>query len=240
MSIKTTVHNSTAATMAASRSAGLAARLRLARIWRSQLMRRYTDWKIGATRQEKLLYRDSTSIVLTFDDFGSATQIEQILNILSGQNVRAVFFLEGDWAKHNPKLVARIADQGHFIGNHTASHRDLLKLTDAEVRREIKGGPISPLMRPPMGRYDARIRRITASMGQAIAYWSIDSDDWQGVSIPYMYEKILRQLHPGAVILFHLHADNTAELLPQLIPAIRQRGYNLLAFDEPFMEVPHV
>ena len=240
MHTKTTAHESYTTAKPAYLKIGVTAVLRRAQIRYSQLMRRYTDWKIGATRAEKYLYKTSPSIVLSFDDFGSTIQVERLLGILASEKVRGVFFLQGDWTEQNPLLASLIRKQGHFIGNHTYSHPDLLNLNDDEIRAEIMQGPDSPLMRPPMGRYDQRVRELSASLGQRIAYWTIDSDDWKGVSTAYMTAKIMRQLHPGAVILFHLHVDNTAELLSQLIPAIRQRGYDLLSFDEPFMETDHV
>lgn len=208
--------------------------VRRARIYRSQVMRHYTDWRVGATKAEKTLYKTSPSIVLSFDDYGTKQQVERLLATLETAKIRAAFFPQGDWAEQNPTLLASIRAKGHIVGNHTYGHRDLLSLSDNQVLDEISCGIISPLLRPPMGRYNDRIRRLAASLGQAIAYWSIDSDDWKGVSAAYMQDKIMRQLHPGAVILFHLGADNSAYFLPELITQIRRRGYDFLGFEEPF------
>jgi peptidoglycan/xylan/chitin deacetylase (PgdA/CDA1 family) len=195
-------------------------------------MRSYTDWKLGATRDEKFLYRTAPSIVLTFDDYGSSKQIGELLRLLRLEQIRAAFFLQGDWAAVNKPLVARIKRAGHFIGNHTSSHPDLLSLTETQIITEIKQGVQSSLMRPPRGRYNDEIRAISLALGYRIAYWTIDSDDWQGVNATYMSEKILSQLHPGAVILFHLHADNTIQMLPDLISEIRRRGYTIMSPNE--------
>ena len=203
---------------------------------RSSILKRYADWRIGAWTQEKKIYKTTESILFTFDDYGTKRQVVRLLDILAREDIQAMFFVQGDWAEARPDLVQLIVDHGHIIGNHTYSHQDLLKLSDHEVVEEIERGPVSPWLRPPMGRYDSRIRKIAATMKRYIAYWSIDSDDWQGVTPEYMSRKILRELHPGAVILFHIHADNTARVLPGLIRDIRRRGYNICSFDEPLPE----
>ena len=182
------------------------------------------------------MYKNSPSIVLTFDDYGDELQILSLLLILKVENIRGVFFLQGDWANNNAALVKLIRTNGHYIGNHTYSHADLMSLSDNDVRTQILRGPKSALVRPPMGRYNQRVRNICDELGRSIAYWTIDSDDWRGVSPTYMRRKIINQLHPGAVILFHIHADNTAAALPDLISEIRALGYDFMSFNEPFME----
>jgi peptidoglycan/xylan/chitin deacetylase (PgdA/CDA1 family) len=133
----------------------------------------------------------------------------------------------------NPAMVAKVAAAGHVIGNHTYSHPDLLSLTDEEVRQEISTGVASSWLRPPRGRYNARIRRIAADLGYRICYWTIDSDDWQGVPGDVITRKVLAEVHPGAVILFHIHADETRRVLPSLISAIREKGYQLASLNDP-------
>ncbi|HUD11154.1 MAG TPA: polysaccharide deacetylase family protein [Candidatus Saccharimonadia bacterium] len=206
------------------------------RLWtlkhtKKRLLKAYAAWRVGATKDEMLAYRNSGSILLTFDDYGSEDQIDELLHELERERVQAMFFLQGDWATQNPHLVSKVANKGHVIGNHTYSHPDLLALSDDEVRREITTGVTSIWLRPPRGRYNNRIRKIAASLGYRICYWTIDSDDWQGVSGSLIERKVLAELHPGAVILFHIHADETRRILPSLIKSIRDSGFELASMD---------
>jgi peptidoglycan/xylan/chitin deacetylase (PgdA/CDA1 family) len=196
-----------------------------------RVMRGYADWRVGAHKDE--MSSGSEKVLLTFDDYGSDEQVTRILDILSAQNARAVFFLQGNWAEKNPAIVAKIQVRGQLVGNHTYSHPDLLSLTNDAVRFELKNGPESRWLRPPRGRFNNRIRVIAAELGMTIKYWSIDSDDWQGVSKDLMLRKVVPQLQQGAVILFHIHADETALALPELIHQIRARGLELPSIDEP-------
>jgi peptidoglycan/xylan/chitin deacetylase (PgdA/CDA1 family) len=199
---------------------------------KQRLLKAYADWRVGATRAEKRCHKPTDSILLTFDDYGTAEQVHDILNTLRTEKVQAMFFLQGDWVEQEPDLVRHIAEQGHLVGNHTYSHPDLLSLSDKQVLTEIANGPASQWLRPPRGRFDRRIRRLAASLGYRLCYWTIDSDDWQGTSATDMERKILSELHPGAVVLFHIHGTHTRQALRRLIPAIRKQGYVLTSPNE--------
>ena len=198
----------------------------------SRVLHAYADWRIGASDAEKHCYKSSNSILLTFDDFGSKEEVTAILDTLTYYNVKAMFFLQGSWADKNAKLVRRIEDAGHIIGNHTYSHGVLLPLSDQAVTEEIQRGVPSTWLRPPEGRYDKRIRRLAAQLGYRICYWTIDSRDWTNASVAAMRHTIISELQPGAVILFHLHGTHTRELLKVIIPEIQVRGYALTSHNE--------
>lgn len=198
----------------------------------SRVLHRYADWRIKPTAAEKHCYKQSNSILLTFDDYGSAERVQNILSILQQKGVKAIFFLQGDWASEHPELVTQIKEAGHIVGNHTYSHPDLLSLTDKAVADQIIRGVPGPWFRPPQGRYNARIREIAARHGMHICYWTIDSQDWTDDSVTKIRHTVLHELKPNAVILFHLHGARTAELLPQLIDDIRAKGYQLTPFSE--------
>jgi peptidoglycan/xylan/chitin deacetylase (PgdA/CDA1 family) len=199
----------------------------------SKVLHRYADFRVGATEAERHCHRSTDSILLTFDDYGNASQVAAILQILKDKNVRAMFFLQGNWAAAEPALVGQIRDAGHIIGNHTYSHKVLRGQPEKVIREEITGSMPGPWFRPPQGRYDKHVRRIAADMGYSICYWTIDSRDWTGASVNEMRHTILSELHPGAVVLFHIHGKHTAELLPELIDDIRDRGFTLTDSSEP-------
>ncbi len=61
---------------------------------------------------------------LTFDDGPSKRVTPQILDILAEYDINASFFLIGSKAEKYPELVKREYEEGHFIGNHTYSHKN--------------------------------------------------------------------------------------------------------------------
>ncbi|MFD3158021.1 polysaccharide deacetylase family protein [Haloimpatiens sp. FM7330] len=61
---------------------------------------------------------------LTFDD-GPSVITPKVLNVLKQSNVKATFFLVGRAIEHtdlNKKLVKKIYEEGHSLGNHSYSH----------------------------------------------------------------------------------------------------------------------
>ena len=91
----------------------------------SLVLHAYADYRIGATKAEKYCYKKTDTILLTFDDYGTEDEVQDILHILKRKKVKGMFFLQGDWAKQQPQLVQMISAAGHIIGNHTETHRIL-------------------------------------------------------------------------------------------------------------------
>lgn len=196
-------------------------------IQRSIIAKAYADWRVNATVEEKHSYNPTDRVLLTFDDFADKKTLKSLLKILKKEHVKAVFFIIGDWANENPDLVAEIRNDGHWIGNHTKSHKNLLKINEKEVKDQILGGYTSNILRPPYGRYNKKTRKIAKELGYKICYWDIDSEDWKGISKNKIKSRILRSLHPSACILMHLNGPHTLDALPDIIKGIRNKDYEL-------------
>ena len=192
----------------------------------------YANLRIQPTVDESRSHNSSDKILLTFDDFADIQTVKSILVILKKENVKAVFFLIGDLAKKNLEVVLEIEKNGHFVGNHTKTHANLLKLSENEIIAEILGGPSSTLLRPPYGKYNKKIREIAKTLGYKICYWDVDSDDWQGISPKEIVSRVAKKLHPGACILMHLNGLHTVEALPFLIKEIRNKGYKICSIGD--------
>jgi peptidoglycan/xylan/chitin deacetylase (PgdA/CDA1 family) len=65
--------------------------------------------------------RGSHTVALTFDD-GPNQYTPAVLDTLKALDVKATFFIVGRMAHANPAILARIADEGHLLGNHSATH----------------------------------------------------------------------------------------------------------------------
>lgn len=183
-------------------------------------------------------------IILTFDDSDSSgVLIGQILDILAQYEAKAIFFPTGSWAQGNP-IIQRMKDEGHLVGNHTFSHKDLTRLSPEEASAEIQGGAVgnSNLLRPPYGSGCSEgsgrsyIEPIAAGLGFQIFCWDIDTRDWarryQGGaqeilnSVLTEIPKVLAR-QSSAVVLMHMHVENTVRALPQMLKSLKEAGYEL-------------
>jgi len=65
--------------------------------------------------------RGTHTIALTFDD-GPNMYTQAVLDTLKSLDVKATFFIVGRMAHAHPDILARIAAEGHLLGNHSATH----------------------------------------------------------------------------------------------------------------------
>src|SRR5207244_10828818 len=65
--------------------------------------------------------RGTHTIALTFDD-GPNQYTADVLDALKDAGVKATFFIVGKMAHAHPDVLARIAEDGHLLANHSATH----------------------------------------------------------------------------------------------------------------------
>src|SRR5438067_2266746 len=65
--------------------------------------------------------RGTHTIALTFDD-GPNQYTPDVLDALKDAGIKATFFIVGTMAHAHPDVLARIAEDGHLLANHSATH----------------------------------------------------------------------------------------------------------------------
>lgn len=183
------------------------------------------------------VFNDSKGICLTFDQGYENGYTEKILDTLKEKNVKAVFFLTGDYAKRNKALVDRMIAEGHIIGNHGMKHESLPKLSPQSAENEIMSlhdfvkkeyGVDMKYLRPPCGEYSEQALAVCSKLGYKTLLWSYAYCDWNVNAQPdcaSSLEKARTAAHDGAIYLLHSVSSTNAEILPQLIDGIRADGY---------------
>lgn len=190
-------------------------------------------------------------IALTFDDGPSPDYTPLILDVLKKHDVKATFFLVGKHIKKYPDVARRIVEEGHEIGNHTYSHRDLVPSTRRKLEKEILEnnkvieeylGVSTNLFRPPRGIFSEAVRNFIVRNGLILVLWSVSGIDWAKTPATLIAKRILRYAHPGAIILLHdsgalIRSEghsrlNTAKALDMVIPALKEKGYRFVTISE--------
>ena len=203
-------------------------------------LKAYDAAYIGDTTQ-KVLY-------LTFDAGYENGCTEKILDVLKGQEVKAAFFLVGNYMEKNADLVRRMVQEGHIVGNHTMHHYDMSRLTDKNafskelqdlegLYKEITGQDMPKYYRPPQGIYSEENLKMAQELGYKTVFWSLAYVDWNNDSQPTREEafaKLLPRTHPGAVILLHSTSQTNAEILEELLQRCKEEGYRFGSLEELF------
>lgn len=200
-------------------------------------LRQYDAYYIGST-EDKVLY-------LTFDAGYENGYTEQILDVLAAHEVKAAFFLVGDYLERNADLVRRMVDEGHIVGNHTATHPDMSKRTDRDtfaaeltqvetLFRDITGKELPKFYRPPQGIYSEENLKLAQEMGYQTIFWSLAYADWDNNAQPtreYAMGKLLPRTHNGAIILLHSTSKTNANVLDALLTRWKAQGYRFASLD---------
>lgn len=168
-------------------------------------------------------------LYLTFDDGPNPTWTPQILAVLARYDAKATFFEVGAEVRRHPVTAAQVRAAGHRVGNHTANHAHLTRLTRAQASRQIAGGvPGAACLRPPYGQVNAVVRSVAARAGQRLVLWTVDTQDWAEPGAGRVLRRLLAGARPGAVILMHDGGGDRRQTLAALraaLPQLAARGY---------------
>lgn len=184
-------------------------------------------------------------LYLTFDNGYENGYTVKILDILKEKKVPAIFFVTGHYIKDQPELLKRMVNEGHLIGNHSWSHPDVTRITNERMKEEldkvkqevanVTGQKEMPFLRTPRGIFSERTLAYSKQLGYTNVFWSIAYKDWNPKDQKgwnYAYEKVMGQLHPGAVILLHSVSKDNAEAIGKIIDDARQKGYEFKRLDQ--------
>jgi peptidoglycan-N-acetylmuramic acid deacetylase len=179
---------------------------------------------------------NSDNVILTFDNGYENGLTAGILDTLKEKGVKAIFFVTGDYVTDNKKLVQRIIDEGHILGNHGMDHESLPDLTYGEIVDELMSlhnlvkdefGYEMSYMRPPKGEFSEASLAAAQNLGYTTLLWSFAYVDWEQANQPSesaAYEKICDCVHPGEIALLHAVSSANAEVLPEVIDYVRSLG----------------
>lgn len=195
---------------------------------------------LPVSAQTKIIYQGDSNlnhIYLTFDDGYSAKNTEKILDTLQEKNVKATFFIEGEFLVQNPILVRRIANE-QTLANHTFSHKDITKMSNATFRKDLEkfeeealritGKPVTKYFRPPMGRINKSKLAILEELGYSVFKWDVSYYDYvyyDDRGVDYALNNLLKQTKNGSVILMHTLTKSNANVLGIAIDKLREKGF---------------
>jgi peptidoglycan/xylan/chitin deacetylase (PgdA/CDA1 family) len=183
--------------------------------------------------------RSQPVVALTFDDGDSPAAVSSILATLRAADVPATFFPRADAMRAAPAVWQRVANAGYPIGNHSVTHPELTKVSDARLRYEVQeataiitatsGRPPIDVLRPPYGEWNGRVAAAAAGGGYpTLMLWDVDPRDWSGIAATTIVQRVLGAARDGSVILLHAGPYHTPEALPAIIAGLRARGFGFV------------
>lgn len=165
---------------------------------------------------------------------------DQVLEVLAKHNTNITFFMTGYFVRTFPEESKRVLAAGNEIGDHTNTHPQLTKerpysmmrqiVFPAETMAETLG--VSPrLMRPPYGDVNSNVISVSRAEGMECVLWNMSTKDSIG---KYTVEECIKngttraKLAPGNILLCHLDANHSWEILDAVLTYYEEQGYTVL------------
>ena len=175
-------------------------------------------------------------VALTFDDGPRRGTTERLMDGLKERGAKATFFLMGQQIEDNAALVARMAEEGHQIGNHTWSHQRLdgilpdeaaqeVARTEAALEALLGGGEY--WLRPPYGQVAEGVE-----LGVPMVKWCVDPRDWESRDAEKVTRAILDCVEPNSIILLHDIYSTSVDAALRVVDRLQEEGYWFVTVEE--------
>lgn len=202
----------------------------------------------SATQRKLPVYsvqRDDKVVALSFDAAWGNEDTQALIDILDKYKIHSTFFVVGDWVEKYPESVKALSDAGNEVMNHSSHHAHFSQLSSQEIVSDLSAcndkiaritGQTPTLFRCPYGEYDDHVIQAVQDAGMTAVQWNVDSLDWKGLSAAEIQRRVLKNVEPGSIILFHNAAENTPEALPGIIEALLADGYTIIPVSQILLE----
>ena len=127
--------------------------------------------------------REEKVCAISFDAAWGNEDTQALIDILGKYNVKATFFVVGDWVDKYPESVKALHDAGHEVMNHSLHHDHYNALTADQVVADVTAcnekiaaitGVTPCLIRCPYGEYDDHVISAIRSMGMEPIQWDVE------------------------------------------------------------------
>lgn len=200
---------------------------------------------------------EAMTISLTFDD-GPSSRTSELVDYLTREDVYSTFFVVGEKAVHNRSVLQKMRAQGHLVGNHSYSHPQLPRSSDARAISEVKDTDaiIAPyvsgnnfVFRAPYADWSGHLARILNAVGLTkyvgSIVWEVGTRvrgdygaDWEcwslGLSVADCGQRYLNEIEDkqkGIVLLHDLHSK-TVDMVKWMVPRLKEKGFRFVRVDE--------
>ena len=192
------------------------------------------------TREERKVdeFKNSKVVAFTFDDGPNNRTTNMLLDGLDKYNAKVTFFVLGSRISYNKDVLLKAYQSGNEIGSHSYSHRNLIKLNDDEIIKEINDTNnvikdvigVSPvLLRPPYGSINSHVKSLST---MHIICWNVDSLDWKLKDRIKIKDEIVKNAKDGAIILVHDIYEESVMGALLAMEELYKEGYSFVTVSE--------
>ena len=184
--------------------------------------------------------KSSSNVALMFNVYENTKVVENIIETLSSNGVKATFFVGGCWADDNAKIIKTIIEKGFEVGNHGYFHKDHKNLSEEKNREEIQNcdkivkslcGYKMNLFAPPSGSFGKATLKAVSELDYHTVMWSKDTIDWRDSDVNLIVKRATETVEGGDLILMH-PKEHTLNALEEIIKVIKSKNLKMVTVSE--------
>lgn len=182
---------------------------------------------------------DTKYVALTFDDGPSGKYTRQLLDGLYDRGVKATFLLCGYRIKDYPDITQRIFEEGHEIGYHGYSHKNMKEMSRRAIAAEIVDtqallpeGCHPMFLRPPGGCCSDGVRQVAQARQLAILSWSVDPRDWATEDTAAIERAVLKNIKDGDIVLLHDMTVSSVQAALDIVDVLLEESFEIVTVSE--------
>lgn len=169
-------------------------------------------------------------VVLSFDDCPkSLSAFKETVLAARDAGISLALLPRGDCITDGKFDPAFARANGHYVFNHSVSHRDLTTLSYEAVVLELGApGVVTTYGRPPFGAWNSTVKRAYDAVGMRLWTWNLDTFDWKGGSQSDVVSTVVTRARPGNSVLMHMQWNGfNGEALRAMQSGLADRGISV-------------
>ncbi|MFD1021245.1 polysaccharide deacetylase family sporulation protein PdaB [Thalassobacillus hwangdonensis] len=185
----------------------------------------------------------ASAVAVTFNISWGTEKVHQILEQLKKHEVKATFFVSGEWAERHPDLLDKISEGEHEIGMMGYRYISYLEKEPEQVRKDLNyakeifgklGYEEIHLLRPPHGHFNKEVLTIADKQGFDVVQWSVNPNDWKNPGTEKIIDDVMKESSKGDIILLHASdsVKQTPKALDTILPALKKKGLKLVRISD--------
>ena len=177
---------------------------------------------------------DNNNVCFMINVYQGEDYVRDMLDLFDVYGTKTTFFVGGSWVVKNIDLVKEIYSRGHELGNHGFLHKDHDKLDYDQNEEEIllchktvleNIGVEMTLFAPPSGAYHTITVDVASSLNYKTIMWTRDTIDWRDQNVDLIYNRAIKNLGNGDLVLMH-PTECSVRALSKILPYAINNGYN--------------
>lgn len=188
-------------------------------------------------------------MALTVDDGVSSAVVREYALFAQRTGMRLTFFVTASYPSwsENTSLLRPLVESGQIqLANHSWSHPDLKKQSDAKIADELTraqqflsntyGVDARPYFRPPYGSHDGRVDKVAASLGYTTpVIWDGTLSDSALIPAPTLKDFAKKYIQPERIVLGHANAPTVTECFDYIRELVTARQITPVTLNDLYL-----